>query len=126
MNHLKIASVTLFFLIVLLLLHVYGMANNLYVTYWFYDIILHFLGGTCIALSAFCVSEFFEIKFLKNNIWNIIIVTIIAGVAWELFEVYYDIAGSPVETLAYKLDTAKDLVMDTLGALAVWAFIKFK
>ncbi len=123
MYHLKLSAITLFLLLILLYLHTCGIAYHLYVTYWFYDIILHFLGGVCIALSIVCVSEFFGIKVINNNLWNIIWLALLGGVAWELFEVYYDIAGSPTGTLAYKLDTAKDLFMDTLGAFVVWLLI---
>ncbi len=117
---------TLGLLIVLLFFHVIGMTRHFYLNYWFYDIIAHILGGICIALSIFAISEIFNIKIIKNNLWNLIALTFIAGLAWEAFEVYYDISGYVFGTLAYKLDTAKDLFDDVLGSVIIWLALRNK
>lgn len=102
------------------------MHSHLYVTYWYYDIILHFLGGVSIALSTFCITELFEIKIIKNNYWSLIPITLFAGIAWEFFEVYYDIAGYVFGTIAYNLDTVKDILNDIFGSVFVWLIIRNK
>ena len=84
--------------------------------YWYVafpplDIFIHFLGGDCIALSVLYV-------FKENK--YIIPLTIVAGICWEIFEVYFGIAGHPFGTYLYNIDTVKDLIMDTLGAVAVY------
>jgi VanZ family protein len=111
MHNSKLAVITLISLVVLLLLHVYGMSQHWYLYFPFFDLITHFLGGMGIALSALYV-----LKNPKHIIW----ITILAGIVWEIFEVYFDIMGWPVSSRAYKIDTAIDIVMDTLGALVVW------
>jgi hypothetical protein len=111
MNNLKLALVTISVLVLILVLHLFGMYEHLYISYWYYDIILHILGGIGIALSAL---------YIFKNPKYIVMITIIAGLSWELFEVYYNIAGSPVGTFAYRIDTIKDLINDTLGATIVW------
>lgn len=112
-----LAITTLAMLLLLLALHTQGMSEHWYMYFPFFDLITHFLGGVGIALSAFYV-----LKSPKH----IILITIVAGIAWEIFEVYFDIMGWPISTRAYKIDTAIDIVMDTLGACAVWLVIKFK
>lgn len=111
---------------ILYYLHQLALDNHLYMKFWFYDIMMHFLGGVCVALLIYCIALFFNLNFLKNNILNIIFCTFVIGVFWELFEVYYKIAGHPIHTLAYKLDTIKDLIMDTSGAVLVGLIFKNK
>lgn len=94
--------------------------------YWFYDIILHFLGGVCVSLALFCICKLFKINFILNNIWQIILFTFIIGFGWELFELIYDIAGHDFGTRAYNIDTVKDLIMDTLGGSLALYFYKNK
>ena len=95
-------------------------------TYWFYDVILHFLGGASIALSTYCTAQLFNINKINNNLWNIVIVTILAGIAWEVFELCYDIAGYSFATTSYNTDTVKDLIMDTLGGITIFLTVRNK
>lgn len=126
MRYIKTSFITIFFSLLLYTLHKFALDNHLYMQYWFYDIMMHFLGGVCIALLLYCISLFFNISHLNNRISIIILYTLIIGIFWELFEVYYKIAGYPIHTLLYKLDTTKDLIMDTLGSVFVWLIIKNK
>lgn len=111
----KLVFLTLFTLILILLLHLFGMSEHLYINFWFYDIIMHILGGIGIALSSFYI--------LKDSKY-IIITTIIAGILWEIFEIYFDLSGSAIGSLPHKLDTIKDIFNDTIGAIIVWITIK--
>jgi len=113
-----LAFITLSALSLLLIMHLYGMAGHLYLNYWFYDLITHFLAGAGIALSVFYI--------IKNPPRHIILITFIAGIAWELFEIYFDITGWPISSMEYRIDTLIDLAMDTLGALIVWWVIRYK
>ncbi len=126
MRHIKISVITILFSTLLYYLHKIALDNHLYMQFWFYDIMMHFLGGVCIALLLYCISIFFNINHIRNNILNLIFYTFIMGIFWEVFEVYYRIAGHPIHTLAYKLDTIKDLIMDSLGAVAVGLIFKNK
>ena len=67
MNKLKISVLTLILLLTLLYLHIRGMVGHLYMTYWFYDVILHFLGGASIALSTYCTAQLFNINKINNK-----------------------------------------------------------
>jgi hypothetical protein len=127
----------LFALITVVLLfvgHIIGGEYNLYRHLHGYDIFMHILGGLGIGFSITAVLgsciDFFELKKrdalrmqLHHNYWIIIVLVFIGGFLWELFEAYYNIAGAPVGTKAYYIDTLKDLVDDMIGgcvAVYVW------
>ena len=115
MQTLRLAAVTIGLLTLLLILHVYGMSGHWYLYFPYFDLITHFLGGVGIALSAL---------YVMKNPKHIILISIIAGIVWEIFEVYYDITGWPISSINYQIDTAIDIVMDTLGAVAVWLIVR--
>ena len=113
----KIPLITLFSLVLLYVLHVSAIDDYWYLYYPYFDIPMHILGGVCLALSAF---------FILKDSKHIIILTIIGGISWEIFEVYFNIAGYPVSSILYKMDTAKDIANDTLGAVLVWVTLNYK
>jgi len=118
MNKIKVLLISISSAILLLVLHLWGMESELYVKYWFYDIILHILGGVSIALAIYTVADVFNIATLKK-FYVLVSLTFIAGIAWEVFEVYFDITGFHIGTREYNVDTFKDVVNDTIGAIAV-------
>lgn len=124
MDKLKLPLITLVSVIILFSLHLWGMNDNLYMKFWYYDIIQHILGGVCIALAIYTVTSVFNLSFVKNNLYLIIILSFIAGLAWEVFEVMFDIAGHELWTTEYNIDSTKDLFNDTLGAVIVYFLIK--
>ena len=81
---------------------------------WYYDLIAHFLGGICLALSALYI--------LKNPKY-IILITFILGVMWEIYEWYFNLTGHPFGSYEYNFDTIKDLIVDTIGAAFVWYIV---
>ncbi len=117
MNNNKLAVITLLSLGVLYTIHAFGISNHLYLSIWYYDIIAHFVGGICLALSSLYV-----LKSTKR----IILITFILGIIWELYEVYFDLTGHPFGSFEYNIDTIKDLIIDTLGACTVWYIAKNK
>lgn len=126
MNNFKVLGITLVLSFALLYLHIQGMASHLYMNYWFYDIILHFLGGVCVSLALFCIAKLFKISFILNNLWLLILSTFVIGFGWELFELAYGISGHDFGTREYNIDTVKDLIMDTLGGSLALYFYKNK
>ena len=95
-----------------------GTYWHLYDNIWFYDIPMHILGGFGIGLSIAAVLQLHGSGILKKR-HVVMYGVLLAGVLWELFEAYYNIAGSPVGTKAYYIDTAKDLIDDVLGGFVV-------
>jgi uncharacterized membrane protein YjdF len=117
----------LLFLILLALFHYFGNHFYLYVRINGYDIMMHILGGMGVALSVYWVLKTFcKGHTFSSYFWPLIIITFIGGCAWEIMEAYYDIAGAPVGTVAYWIDTIKDLFDDTLGAVIIYFSIRKK
>ncbi|MEX0652090.1 MAG: hypothetical protein WD509_01710 [Candidatus Paceibacterota bacterium] len=122
-NTLFISWVALLFLIAVL--HISALQFSLYWVYSWFDIMMHFLGGVFVGLSALWF--FFQSGHIKRTqtLQNVILVIagaiIAVGVGWEVFEV---LAGIPMEA-NFVADTILDLVMDGIGATtASIVFIK--
>jgi len=96
-----------------------ALDNFLYWKFWWYDIMMHFLGGLVIGAIALWAFYFFDyFKNLNKSFLNIVFISVsvvlIIGVGWEIFEVLVD-PGYFRE--GYVFDTILDLIMDTLGAI---------
>ncbi len=107
----------LIILAIVLVAHLLGL-TGLYVTFFWYDIMMHILGGVGIGLFVTAI-----IKLHGREIINkhrvIICSVIIVGMGWELFEIYFRLTGYPLWSKMYYIDTVKDLIDDTIGALVV-------
>jgi len=105
-----------------------GIKAGYFVVYPFYDMPMHILGGLGIGLF---VGAFVAVRSagFKSPVKVVLVGVLVAGLLWELFEIYYNIAGYPLWTKAYYLDTAKDLIDDMIGgsvaALILKAFKHF-
>lgn len=95
------------------------MANRLYFywTIWWFDMMMHFLAGVCVAMIAVLLWN----KFIKELYWKrnkIIFVGFIGvlfvGVLWEVYEVYFNLS-IPEEGWVFWRDTMSDLVIDIFG-----------
>ena len=101
------------------ILNYVAIDNFLYWRFWWFDILMHFLGGLLIGLMslwAYFYSDFFKNSKVEKNI--LIIISLISvwfiGVGWEIFEILIE---PEYFKEGYILDTILDLVMDTLGAI---------
>ena len=121
----------IFFVITLAVFHYLGNQFYLYVKISWYDVFMHIWGGIGIALFIY----WFIITYFKKNrgeispmtsdyFLTVVIVTLIIGIVWEGMETYYDIAGAPVGTVDYYIDTLKDLFNDTLGSVIAYLFLR--
>lgn len=104
-------------------LHLVASDGHWYVRYPGFDILMHILGGVGLAFSIYWILVTSFPKF-TCTFWHIVELTFLAGFCWEAFETMYDIAGAPVWTEHYYLDSIKDLVNDTLGAIIASYFVK--
>jgi hypothetical protein len=95
------------------------LGNKLYLywTTWWHDMIMHFIAGVVVAMTAVL---FYQILFKKYN-WfrnNLVLVavlaTLVVGLLWEYFELHFEIT-SLADGMAFWTDTFSDLVLDTLG-----------
>jgi hypothetical protein len=96
----------------------------LYWRWWWFDIILHFLGGAWVALFSyylFFLSGYFN-KIIKRMSVFVLSLTlaITVGIIWEVFEYFMKVS---LNQSNYLLDTSLDLLMDMLGWLGAYFFV---
>jgi hypothetical protein len=72
---------------------------------------MHILGGIMAGLFTFV---FLQIAKLSESTRNLVMGVLIVGVGWELLELFYRVDEL---TNWYWIDTAKDLINDTIGGL---------
>ncbi|MEK7646119.1 MAG: hypothetical protein AAB381_00295 [Patescibacteria group bacterium] len=95
-----------------------------YMELWWYDIFMHILGGFASGLLVLIILRSFR---RPVRIWQVIIGALIIGLAWEYFEIYFDLTGHPVGSDPYYFDTALDIIDDCIGGLlAASLFTKFR
>lgn len=97
-----------------------------YWTLWWFDILMHFLGGLWVAVTSlwfFYLSGY--VRKPKVDFKTCLLITLgsilVIGALWEVFELS---VGAYRET-NHVLDTAIDLIMDVIGSiLGLFLFIK--
>lgn len=100
-----------------------ALEHYLYFFYWWYDIMMHFLGGLLIGGLA----AWGALRFDGDARWGrVLIVTLVSiaavGIGWEIFEYA---TGQYIGQESIVLDTAVDLVMDVVGAVAAaWSLYR--
>ena len=72
---------------------------------------MHFLGGLTIGVFATYVLRLGNIG--RGFFWAVFCLAMLIGIGWEIFEYVYDLQGD-------KIDTAWDLVMDSLGVIIAY------
>ncbi len=117
MNKKLLRNTTIVFIIIGILNYI-GNKLLLFWTTWWHDMILHFLAGFVISMSVVLFYQAFlrNSKFTKKNIVLIsILASLIIGVFWEIFEIYFSIT-SLSDGLLFWRDTISDIILDILGA----------
>ena len=93
-----------------------------YFSIWYFDIIMHFLGGFWIGLAYF---YFFSPKILPlefpQPVFKILAFILLVGVGWEVFELLFNniIAQNSFNIL----DTSSDIFFDLSGGLCAILYI---
>ncbi len=100
--------------------HLVAFKYSLYWLFGWLDSAVHFSGGALVAFGALWVA--FLSRYVpprEETVRSAVILALAAGltfgISWEIFEV---VAGVPLESGNYATDTASDLAMDVVGALA--------
>lgn len=118
--------------IVIAALHFLAFEFYFYWTFWWFDILMHFLGGLWISLMALWVLFLsgyitqFHLSY-RSAFFVAIFSVIVIGIGWELFEIWSGI--SLEDKTNYLFDTTVDFIMNLFGALSgylyvVWKYIK--
>jgi cellobiose-specific phosphotransferase system component IIC len=114
------------FLAIALAMHYAGVHWSLYTIITWYDDPLHFISGLGIGLAFYWVFNEFNIfgGLHGRHVWAIVGFVLAAATAWECFEAFYNLAGYPVGSVAYFVDTAKDIINGIVGSIAALVVIK--
>lgn len=105
--------------VVLATLHFIAEAFYFYWTIWWFDNLMHLLGGLSVGLvivwllfntGLFSETRLSNLKF----VFLVVVLVLLVGIVWEIFEYLNDITQS---FEGYTLDTSLDLFFDTLGAI---------
>lgn len=91
-------------------LHLLGFQYFLYWRFWWYDMIIHSLGGIEVVLA---VAWFVGLSRQSATWLSLLAAAIVVGIGWEAFELW---GGIPREA-NWTFDTAIDLSMDALGGI---------
>lgn len=106
-------------MIAILYIH-FGIGERFFWRFWWWDVILHVLGGMWVALA---VAWLLRLRDTHISLFQCALAAFVVGVAWELFELAFHIGGSVF--LSYPVDTAKDLVDDVAGGVAAWFLVRY-
>jgi hypothetical protein len=100
-----------------------ALANKFYwySSIWYFDIVMHFLGGFWVGLFALYMTR--AEKISRPVVLRVMISVIVIGVGWEIFELMVD---KVISRNAFNiLDSTADLFFDSAGgAAAVLYYLK--
>ncbi len=106
-------------------LNLWALQSDLYWKYNWFDSMMHFLGGALVGsffLWVYFFSGFFAPE--KRNFRHFILIALLGvalvGFSWEIYELV--LGEAKLQKDQYLFDTTLDLIMDTLGALAICLF----
>ena len=112
-------------IVLIAVLHYAAVALYLYWSYWWFDNVMHFLGGLAIGLFLYWFFYRSNIVSSRQAPWALVIAgTIVVGVGWEIFEYVMHFTYTSKES--YVFDTSLDLLMDLLGACAACLAARLK
>lgn len=123
----KLLFLSLLLIIIISSLNIWAIKDYLYFFYWWFDLLLHFLGGVWVAVS------FLWLYFYSNILGKpslerrrIFLATIVAflvvAVGWEIFEIAI---GQILEDPNYVFDTVTDIIIGGLGAFVAYIYFVF-
>lgn len=111
----------------IVVMHLAATALHLYWTIWWYDIIVHFLGGAFAGLLILWLrffSGYFGSPLIPSKMQLLCFValaTLAVGVGWEVFE---RVLGHTWSVEGYWLDTILDVILDLLGSIIAFLFFR--
>ncbi|MDO8576559.1 MAG: hypothetical protein Q7R90_04570 [bacterium] len=99
----------------------FGVGQSYFWTIWWWDILLHVLGGVWAGLLGAWVAGFFGIRI---TLVRCALFALAIGVSWETFEYINSLGGSVF--MSYTADIIKDLFDDTLGGALAYYLVQRK
>lgn len=101
------------------------VANKLYLysSLWYFDMIMHFLGGFWLGLFFFWLfyKDIFP-DFKTSSVIKLLLSVFLVGLLWELYEI--GVNASFAKDAFNLIDTLSDLVCDMLGGFSIYLIIR--
>lgn len=119
-----------FVITVFLFLHfILGEAENYYIRFWWFDLMLHVSSGLTIGLVGFIIIYFFLFTHRIEMNPSLVVTfsvsfSLATGALWEIFEFSMDTTFGFNMQKSGIVDTMTDLIVDFLGAclVGIWAY----
>ena len=99
---------------VLAVMQQYALEYYLYWVYWWFDIVMHAIGGLVIGLLVYAAGY--------RTLLKLVMTVILIGLVWEVFEYAIGVMTYEDDVL---FDTILDLIMDTIGALGAYGIMRW-
>jgi hypothetical protein len=114
-------------IVLIFILNYLGSKFHLYVSIWYFDMLMHFLGGLFLGLALIWLLSYKDLSlqlFLKL-IFKILLGVLIIGVSWEIFEIIVN--NTFAKDLFNTLDTISDIFFDLAGGtFAIFYFLSHR
>ena len=104
-------------------MHRLALANHYYWAIWWYDIIMHFLGGFLTILILLWIDRW-RGTALTGTFTQIFLWIMVVGLAWEIYELFFGLTF--IDARGYRFDTVLDLIMNTIGASIAYFLFRTK
>jgi hypothetical protein len=114
-------------IIAIAVLHIGAVVYRLYWSFWWMDILTHFLGGLWVGTIALYTKYFGSDSITRvtakiSPLATSLLTVLLIGLIWEIFE--YIAGVILVSPKAYVIDTSLDILMDIIGGLVSVALIR--
>ena len=117
MDRKKLFKILAYLIVCIFLVNYVAVKLYWYNSIWYFDMIMHFLGGFFLGLSLIWLLSYknLSIELSFNLIFKIILGVLLVGVLWEVYEILVNnaIAQNPFNTL----DTLSDIFFDLSGGV---------
>ena len=111
MSRKEFLIIVCFVALVLLALHLLALEFFFYWRLWWFDLLVHLVGGILVGLCA-GVFVLFPRKRTKTIFLSVVGTALIVSVLWELFEYHF---GLTFVSNNYVFDTVSDIVLGFVG-----------
>ena len=115
MDRKKFIKPLIYLIFFILVINFLGNKFYWYSSVWYFDMIMHFLGGFWVGLAYFYI--FSPQSISLKLIFKILLAVLFIGIGWEVYEILVNdiLAQNPFDFL----DTLSDIFFDLFGGLCV-------